>query len=704
MPRRSPVWAKFYDHPKFTGVSVCKICKANVQRGGRVGTNTNTTNLFSHLAAKHRAEYDQLKLNSNKRVSAQTSEASCSSSSCARTEDPAFSEDDDLIQTSPLPVIKRQTTLDSIKAFSTILHSESSTAPTSSTPLVFGKTTSQNGESAASTCSNQTSKTYSNIRSLKIYDYLRPKSLRSTSATATRINVDISRLIVEQMLPFSIVDSAAFRSLITNLEPGYHVPSRMYFCRIMLPFIQKELIDDLRLELQSVKSCSITTDCWTAKPSPDVALMSVTCHWVNEKDMSLQHAVLAAKPLQSRHYALNLRAELLAIFNNWGLDGKVKAIISDNAANIVAALENIPGVTHIPCASHSLQLIVTSQVLQQASVKQIITQAKKIVCHYKHSTQATIGLQKSQAAINVPIHRLIQDVPTRWNSTFLMLNRLYEQREAILDHLSKEMSGAKGDAAKQLQNIMTVYLSLDLDEVDYLIELLKPFYEFTAKLSKDCSIASEIIPLARGTKSQIADQKLTEMESTQEAYLENFSSRFDPYEEIDFCTFATALDPRYKLHIFSEAKRIAIRESILLKISEQSGCVSRVNEMASSNTSENEKSKRARTNLDFALRRVLGRTEEKRGGDPESTELDDYLRIDPIDLDADPFEWWRINAISFPRVAKLAALYLHAPSTSVASERLFSIAGRAYTPLRNRLKGNRAEMLLLLNANRERGT
>lgn len=61
MPRYSAVWTKFYDHPKLANVSLCKICKGNVQRGGRTGTNTNTTNLFSHLASKHPIEYDKLK-------------------------------------------------------------------------------------------------------------------------------------------------------------------------------------------------------------------------------------------------------------------------------------------------------------------------------------------------------------------------------------------------------------------------------------------------------------------------------------------------------------------------------------------------------------------------------------------------------------------------------------------------------------------
>ena len=703
MPRTSPVWSKFYDHPKSVGISVCKICKANVQRGGRSGTHTNTTNLFSHLASKHRVVYDHLKGQRINRSLNCPSEScpeqigTSASSSSVGVDEHNLNEDNDVIQTSPPLIVKRPSTVQSKLRLSNSFTSQSSLQG-----IDFSAASSKNSESDSTTSKNLLTPSPSNI-SHKIYDFFRPKSLRSTSLTSMRINVDISRLLIEQLLPFSIVDSNSFRTLINNLEPGYQVPSRMYFCRIMLPFLQKELFDGLRNELRDVKSCSLTTDCWTAKSSPDVALMSFTCHWVNEKDMSLQHAVLAAKPLKSRHTAPNLKVEILSIMNKWGLEGKVNAIISDNAANLVAAIEDIPGVTHIPCASHTLQLVVMNEVLRDISLNEIITQAKKIVTYYKHSTKATISFQNSQSAINAPSHRLIQDVPTRWNSTFLMLNRLYEQREAIIDHLTKEKINAKGEAAKQIQNIITAYINLNWEDVDKFIELLKPFYEMTMKLNKDRSILSEIIPLSYGTRSQLADQSCSGMETTQEAYLASLNQRFDEYENIQFCTFATTLDPRYKLHIFQEEKRNAIREALKKMMSEHisSSTADQASELSKS--AQSEASKRARSSLDFALRRVLKRVDDKPAGVAETNELDEYLRIEPIDLDADPFDWWRINATSFPRVAKLAMQYLHAPSTSVASERLFSIAGRAYTPLRNRLKGNHAEMLLVLNANRERG-
>ncbi|KAJ8897642.1 hypothetical protein PR048_002991 [Dryococelus australis] len=54
----------------------------------------------------------------------------------------------------------------------------------------------------------------------------------------------------------------------------------------------------------------------------------------------------------------------------------------------------------------------------------------RIVGHFKHSVQATQQLNDCQRTLKLPEHRLIQDEPTRWDSTYQMLSRLLEQRKA----------------------------------------------------------------------------------------------------------------------------------------------------------------------------------------------------------------------------------------------------------------------------------
>ena len=82
-----------------------------------------------------------------------------------------------------------------------------------------------------------------------------------------------------------------------------------------------------------------------------------------------------------------------------------------------------------------------------------------------------------------------------------------------------------------------------------------------------------------------------------------------------------------------------------------------------------------------------------------STELQQYLTSPLAPEDINPLHYWRKYKMQFPGLSKLARKYLSSPATSAASERAFSKAGLVYSDQRKRLQGEKAEMILLLNAN-----
>ena len=108
-------------------------------------------------------------------------------------------------------------------------------------------------------------------------------------------------------------------------------------------------------------------------------------------------------------------------------DTKVNMILRDSAANVHKALEESP-YDHVSCFLHSLQLVVNDAIFAQRAMIDTVGKARKIVGHFSHSCKATAKLEEIQEKKDLPKHRLIQDVATRWNSTFKMLERLYEQR------------------------------------------------------------------------------------------------------------------------------------------------------------------------------------------------------------------------------------------------------------------------------------
>ena len=132
---------------------------------------------------------------------------------------------------------------------------------------------------------------------------------------------------------------------------------------------------------------------------------------------------------------------------------------TDNAANMIKAAE-ILKIRHIPCFSHTLNLIVDDclglknkdknlisvdsecETLDEdlndcldpvKAVEKILKHLKEIVTYFRCSTLAKEKLDKSQKLIQEgKVLCLIQSCPTRWNSVFYMIKRAL----GIIDALS----------------------------------------------------------------------------------------------------------------------------------------------------------------------------------------------------------------------------------------------------------------------------
>ena len=109
---------------------------------------------------------------------------------------------------------------------------------------------------------------------------------------------------------------------------------------------------------------------------------------------------------------------------------KVVAVVHENAANMVLAGELLEGWGDLSCFGHTLQLAVNAGLALNA-IARLTAASCKIDSHFKHSTVAMGTLTERQRLLKIPKHSLVQDVATRWNSTYLMYERLAEQRVAI---------------------------------------------------------------------------------------------------------------------------------------------------------------------------------------------------------------------------------------------------------------------------------
>lgn len=92
---------------------------------------------------------------------------------------------------------------------------------------------------------------------------------------------------------------------------------------------------------------------------------------------------------------------------------------------------------HIPCFAHTLNLVAQKVIENVKKLNILLSKVKTIVTWFKHSVLVSDELRKATAS--KPL-KLIQEVPTRWNSSFYMIERFLELRPIVNDFVNRHTS------------------------------------------------------------------------------------------------------------------------------------------------------------------------------------------------------------------------------------------------------------------------
>ena len=78
---------------------------------------------------------------------------------------------------------------------------------------------------------------------------------------------------------------------------------------------------------------------------------------------------------------------------------------------------------------------------RKQSMQRLLAKCRYLVGHFKHSALATKGLIKKQKTLGFkkPL-RVVQEVATRWNSTFYVMQRLVQLKQPIRLYLEDAMT------------------------------------------------------------------------------------------------------------------------------------------------------------------------------------------------------------------------------------------------------------------------
>ena len=147
---------------------------------------------------------------------------------------------------------------------------------------------------------------------------------------------------------------------------------------------------------------------------------------------------------------------------------------------------SVIGLDAIHCTIHLLQLVVHDGMLVQRSIINLLGKCRNLASFLSRSSRGTALFRKKQVEL---LHikysqtkMLVKDVPTRWNSTYLMVKRILDLENTIVVFLN-------ADRECDVQ-----FSANDWDLMKALVRLLEPFFKATELLSAN-KIPISSVPL-----------------------------------------------------------------------------------------------------------------------------------------------------------------------------------------------------------------
>lgn len=80
--------------------------------------------------------------------------------------------------------------------------------------------------------------------------------------------------------------------------------------------------------------------------------------------------------------------------------------------------------------AHAINL-ASQKAMAVQQISRLLAKIRKVVTSFHRSTTAAHVLKTKQELLQLPIHKLIQDIPTRSNSSYDMIERCIEQQTAV---------------------------------------------------------------------------------------------------------------------------------------------------------------------------------------------------------------------------------------------------------------------------------
>nr|XP_012562179.2 zinc finger BED domain-containing protein 4-like [Hydra vulgaris] len=378
--------------------------------------------------------------------------------------------------------------------------------------------------------------------------------------------------------------------------------------------------------------------------------------------------VLHASHFPESHTGINISKKLESMWDSWKIQAERRHIlVRDGASNMISG-SNLAEIPAIHCTIHLLQLVVSDSISENIVID-VLSKCRRLVFYFNHSSLACTNFKQIQLQQNLDPLCLVQDVPTRWNSTYLILDRLNKLKIPVQLYLAER---------SDLMPFSTLEWTLILN----IIKLLKPFFQLTQEISSEITPLSSVIPNLCSLKKFMSkcqvDLSIQETKNRLTTSLKNrFFSEINDAKSLNilknrYYVIATSINPRYKFSFFEEDIKKQAKYWL-------------INEILSF-----EKTLVCSEKVDFSVNEEPSQLNFSINTEKEDT-LEAYRKLCPI-------KTW-MQEERFPRLKTIASKHLCTPASFIFSERLFSEYGNIYEKKRSRLLPKTGEMLLFIHHN-----
>ncbi|KAL1488535.1 hypothetical protein ABEB36_014999 [Hypothenemus hampei] len=452
--KTSDVWDFFIKKGK--DICQCNLCGKIYKTGG------GTTNLKNHLARKHPsclslgkntlANKNMYIADLNQELDSTNLEESDENYDYNSTSNDE-NQNEYQIEEQELGTLSRQSSCSSSSSFNTKL----------------SKTSSYSGDTSYNFYTQPTIK--SAFKAQQSFEEGGERDIKITQA--------LIYMICKDNLPLSCTEKTGMIKFLKTTVPLYKAPSRKKITSLVEAKYSslKSIISGV---ISNVNYISLTTDIATVLNSTR-SFIVLTCHFIDEAEYSMHSLCLGVKNLTPHHTSINISDDLKNLmFDYWNIDkSKIVSATTDNGPNIVAGVKLLLNNNiHVSCFAHNLNLVVTKS-LGADSVRElieIINKIKNIVAYFKHSNVAQDDLrmeQRKEGKTDGTFLYLIQEVPTRWNSTYDCLKRFM----LLSGHVGKILLSSHHKKAPSM------LLPQECSEIEDVLELLTPFNLATNDIS-----------------------------------------------------------------------------------------------------------------------------------------------------------------------------------------------------------------------------